>query len=109
MKAIDYLSQAYHMDDQINSKLEQISRLRSMATKVTSCWEGVHVFHSRNNTSLQDAVVRIMEAEEALNRDIDELVSLKLEIVYGLPAEKNFGERQKFLFSERRIRYYINK
>ena len=98
MKAIDYLSQAYRLEDQINSKLEQISRLRSMATKVTSCWEGIQVFHYRNNTSLQDAVVRIMEAEEALNRDIDELVSLKLEIVYGLPAEKNLWRETEIPF-----------
>ena len=98
MKAIDYLSQAYRMDDQINSKLERISRLRSMATKVTSCWEGVQVSHSRNNSSLQDAVVLIMESEEARNRDIDELVSLKLEIVYGLPAEKNLWRETEIPF-----------
>ena len=80
MKAIDYLSQAYRLDEQINTKLQQISSLRSTASMVTSGWGGEPVSHSRNPGILQDAVCRIMEAEEALNKDIDALVSLKLEI-----------------------------
>ena len=80
MKAIDYLSQAYRLDEQINTKLQQISSLRSTASMVTSGWGGESVSHSRNPNILQDAVCRIMEAEEALNKDIDALVSLKLEI-----------------------------
>ena len=80
MKAIDYLSQAYRLDERINTALFQIEQLRAMATKVTASWDSPPVAHTRSTTTLQDAVHRIMDAEEALNRDIDRLISVKLEI-----------------------------
>ena len=36
MNAKEYLNQAYWLDRRINSKLEQLSSLRDMATKTTS-------------------------------------------------------------------------
>ena len=38
MKAIDYLNRAYHLDQQIACKLEQVSRLRSLTQKVTASY-----------------------------------------------------------------------
>ena len=36
MTAKEYLSQAYKIDNDINSKLEQVTSLRDLATKATS-------------------------------------------------------------------------
>ena len=36
MTAKEYLSQAYKIDNDINSKLEQVASLRDLATKATS-------------------------------------------------------------------------
>ena len=80
MTATEYLGQAYRLDQRINSKLQQVESLRSMTRKVTASYDGETVFHTRNVTSLEDTIFRLMEAEEELNRQIDELVVLKMDI-----------------------------
>lgn len=80
MTATEYLGQAYRLDQRINSKLQQVESLRSLTRKVTASYDGETVFHTRNVTSLEDTIFRLMEAEEELNRQIDELVVLKMDI-----------------------------
>ena len=80
MTAKEYLGQAYHLDQRINSKLQQVDSLRSLTQKITASYDGEVVSHTRNVTSLQDTIIRLMEAEEELNRQIDELVDLKMDI-----------------------------
>ena len=80
MTAKEYLGQAYRLDQRINIKLQQVESLRSLTRKVTASYDGETVFHTRNVTSLEDTIFRLMEAEEELNRQIDELVVLKMDI-----------------------------
>lgn len=80
MTAKEYLGQAYRLDQRINSKLQQVESLRSLTRKITASYDGETVFHTRNVTSLEDTIFRLMEAEEELNRQIDELVVLKMDI-----------------------------
>ena len=80
MTAKEYLGQAYRLDQRINSKLQQVDSLRSLTQKITASYDGEVVSHTRNVTSLQDTIIRLMEAEEELNRQIDELVYLKMDI-----------------------------
>ena len=80
MKAKEYLGQPYLLHQPINSKLQQVESLRSLTRKVTASYDGETVFHTRNVTSLEDTIFRLMEAEEELNRQIDELVVLKMDI-----------------------------
>lgn len=80
MTAKEYLGQAYRLDQRINSKLQEVGSLRSLTQKITASYDGEVVSHTRNVTSLQDTIIRLMEAEEELNRQIDELVDLKMDI-----------------------------
>ena len=80
MKAKTFLSQAYTMNQQIDSKLDQIQNMRSLACRVTTVLDGNPIRHSRNVTGMQDVIARIVEAEEDLNADIDRLVSVRKEI-----------------------------
>lgn len=80
MNAKDYLKQVQIIDKQIDIKLERVSRLRAMTQKATSAVSEEAVARSRNNTSLQDAILRLMEEEKALNKEIDRSVDLKREI-----------------------------
>ena len=80
MNAKEYLNQAFRMEQRVQSKLEQLEALRSLAAHVTSGFGSEPVVHTRNNTSMQDTVIRIVEAEQELNREIDELVNTKQEI-----------------------------
>ena len=71
MTVKEYLSQAYRIDQRINSKLEQVASLRALATKATSTLSDTPPSGSRNVQSM----------ENEINEDIDTLVDLKREIV----------------------------
>ncbi len=86
MTAKEYLSQAYHLDQRINAKLEQVEALRSLTQKVTVSYESEPVSHTRNVSSLEDSIMRLMEAEKALNSVIDVLVDMKMDITQSIAA-----------------------
>ena len=93
MNAKEYLGQAYRLDQRITSKLQQVESLRSLTERVTVAYGGEVVSHSRNLTSLQDTIVRLMEAEEELNQEIDKLVDLKIEISNIISEVRNESYR----------------
>lgn len=93
MNAKDYLGQAYRLDQHITSKLQQVESLRSLTERVTMAYGGEVVSHTRNVTSLQDTIVRLMEAEEELNQEIDKLVDLKIEISGVISQVRNESYR----------------
>ena len=99
MNAKDYLGQAYRLDQHITSKLQQVESLRSLTERVTVAYGGEVVSHSRNLTSLQDTIVRLMEAEEELNQEIDKLVDLKIEISNIISEVRN--ENYKLILEKR--------
>lgn len=80
MTAKEFLGQAYRLDQRINSKLQQIDSLRGLTQKVTQSYDNEVVSRTRNVSSLEDAIIRLMEAEEQLNMQIDQLVDTKIEI-----------------------------
>ncbi len=80
MDALSFLRQAYMLEQQIQTKLHQISSLRSLAETMRSYAGNDPVCHTRNVTALQDSVIKIMEEEQELNNEIDRLVDLKREI-----------------------------
>ncbi len=79
-EAIEFLSGAYRINQQIESKMRQIADLRAIACRTNAFMEGEPVAHTRNVTCLQDAVNRVIEEEQRLNERIDELVAKKREI-----------------------------
>jgi len=80
MTAKEYLSQAHRLDQRIGSKLEQMATLRSLAQKVTTTLSSERVSHTRNVSSLEDTILRLMETENEMNQSIDALLNLRLEI-----------------------------
>ena len=80
MTALTFLSQAYRLEQQVRSKLQQIADLRALATQVRSYSDHEPVSHTRDVTAMQSTVVKIMEEEEILNAHIDALVDAKREI-----------------------------
>lgn len=81
MTSKEYLSQAYRIDQRINSKLEQIVSLRALATKATSALSDTPPSGTRNVHSMEDIIAKIVDLENEINRDIDILVDLKRELV----------------------------
>ena len=81
MDAREFLSRAWKIETQIQSRAGQIERLRSLACRVTPQYGGAGGSRFRNVTAMEDTIVRITEAEEKLNRKIDELVTAKLGVM----------------------------
>ena len=86
MTAKEYLGQAYRLDQRINSKLEQVTSLRDLATKATSTLSDVAPSGTRNVHRMEDIIVKIVDLENEINRDIDNLVDLKREMVSVIKA-----------------------
>lgn len=80
MTSKEFLSQAYLIDQQINSKLERLEQLRGFSTSVTASYGQEQVDHTCNTHAMQDTIVRILQEEEEINRYIDRLFDLKMEI-----------------------------
>jgi len=93
VKAFDYLSQAYMLDQRIRTKLHHLSSLRSLAQTMRALSSGDPVCRTRNVSSLEDAVIRILEQEQEMNREIDRLVALKREIMEVLEEVRDTNLR----------------
>lgn len=81
MKAKEYLGQAYLLDQRINSQLEQLTALNDLATKCTSTISDMPRNPNRAGSRMADTVSKIVDLQEEINRDVDELVDLKMEII----------------------------
>ena len=93
MTARDFLSQAYLLDQRINSKLQQVESLRCLTQRVTQSYSGEAVSRTRSATQLEDAIIRLMEVEEELNRQIDVLIDTKIEISRLIDRVRNENYR----------------
>ncbi|MDD3400779.1 MAG: hypothetical protein PHT58_04015 [Eubacteriales bacterium] len=89
MTAKEYLSQAYRLDQRINSNLEQVESLNGLATKVSSTLTGMPKNPNHATSTMADAVSKIIDLQAEINNDIDRLVDLKREMVTVIKAVAN--------------------
>lgn len=80
MNAKEYLSQAFQLDQRINSKLGQVSMLRDLALKTTSVLQADKVQSTKQQSPMESALVKLISLEEEINDDIDQLIDLKREL-----------------------------
>lgn len=103
MTAKEYLSQAYLLERRIRIKQEQIEALRANTQKVTATYGADHVSHSRNVASLEDGVLRLVEATDDFNAMLDEMLRLQVEIASLINRVKN--ENHCLILTKRYLRY----
>ena len=89
MTAKAYLSQSLRLNQRINSKLEQIQSLRELATKCTPFLTGMPKSPNQGGSLMADTVLKIIDLEQELQKDIDRLVDLKKEIMAVVKAVDN--------------------
>ena len=80
MTAKEYLKQAYSIDQRINAKIEQIISLRELTMKASATLSDMPK-GSRDAHSKENIIAKMVDLENELNTDIDELVTLKQEIL----------------------------
>ena len=80
MTAVEFLSQAYLMEQQIRSKREQLVMLRSMATSFYNPTDQEQVSCTPKTYALEESVIKIVEAENEIKAQMDRLVQTMMEI-----------------------------
>lgn len=80
MTGKEYLMQAYQIDRQINSKLEQVMALKELACRATSLISDTKVKETGPVCRMQEVVVKMVDLENDINDSINFLVDLKREI-----------------------------
>lgn len=86
MTAREYLDQAYKLDQRISSKLEQISVLNDLAQKTTGVITGMPHSPNHGGSRVSDAVDRIVDLQNEIQRDVAELVDIKRGIMHVIKA-----------------------
>ena len=89
MNTKTYLSQARYLDMRIKSKLQQIDSLNELATNCSSVLTGMPRNPSPSTSRMADAICKIIDLQNEINRDIDTLVDLKKEIMGVIKAVVN--------------------
>lgn len=79
MTAKEYLRQYLDVDRAINAKLEQIRRLRELATKTTQTLQPDKV-QSSNENKTEKIIAKIVDLENEVDAEIDRLVDIKAQI-----------------------------
>ncbi|MBR4765637.1 MAG: DUF1492 domain-containing protein [Clostridia bacterium] len=83
MTAKEFLQQAAAVDRVIESKIEQVEKLKTLLTKGTSVLTGMP--RSGNGREHYDEMLaKLADLEEEINRKIDELVDLKRAIAFAI-------------------------
>ena len=99
MTAKEYLSQAYRLDQMINSNIVEITRLREMASGISSPKLGDKVQASRSTDApFVRSLEKILELEEVSDKEIDRLIDLKAEIHEAIRAVPDANERVVLCF-----------
>ncbi|MFZ3578820.1 DUF1492 domain-containing protein [Virgibacillus sp. DJP39] len=82
MNAKEYLSQGIWLDKMIDNKLEQLDSLKSLSMKVTATLSEVKVSGGNHEKStMESAIVKVVDLGNEINDDIDRLVDLKKELI----------------------------
>ena len=89
MSTEDYLSQAYRIDQRINSKLAQVMSLRDLLGKATGTLSGAPKAATPNPHTMEDTIAKMVDLENEINEDIDALVDLKAEIMRRIKRVEN--------------------
>jgi len=81
MSIKNYLSQIKILDMRIDAKIEQLAVLNTLARSATSVLTGMPHSPNKGASKLEDTMVKIIDLQEEINRDIDELVDMKRDAV----------------------------
>ena len=76
-----YLSQAFGLNQRIESKLGQIEELHDLATKATVTYSDMPKNLNRSGSRLEDCICKIIDLESEINQDMIQLVELKKDII----------------------------
>lgn len=99
MTTKQYLSQAFYLDKQIESKLQQMDSLNALATKATMTLSDMPKNPNKPLSRMEDTVVKIVDLQEEISKDMEKLVDIKEDIVNTI---KGINEKEIQTLLEKR-------
>ena len=93
MTAKEFLQQAYIAHNEVELKLEQIERLRSLSTRTTAKFSHVPVRVSCTGSRIENAVALIDEQADRLADEVVSLLEINKTIADAIAKVKNSAER----------------
>lgn len=94
MTAKEYLQQAYRIDRKIKLDAEKLAAARSALYGKTVRYDSDGTMPVSCGNVTESAVLRVMELEERLNREIDELTAMRQEIELTVNAVPDEVQRE---------------
>jgi len=88
-KAKEYLLRIGRCDERINSMLEEVDNLYAMVTKITPTLKQDVVTGGGSQDKIGDAVSKIVDLKDEINREIDRYVDMKREAAALLDKLEN--------------------
>lgn len=88
-----YLGQAYRMNLKINNQLEQLEHMKSLIYKITACFGEERVSSTKDKSPMETALVKVISAEEEINKLIDSFIDLKAEISSNIQTLDSFENK----------------
>lgn len=105
MTSKEYLSQARFLDASIKTKVEQIESLNDLATSCTAVISDMPRNPNRGGSRMEEAVLKIIDLQEEIKKDMMALVELKREIMKVIKSTSSL-EHQTIL--EKRYLCFIS-
>ncbi len=84
MNAKQYLRQLRRLDHIVQSKLNQVESLRSLAEKITHVPKDISVQESTSQDKMLEIIPKIVDLQKELETDINNLLDLKLKITHQI-------------------------
>ena len=81
-----YLSQAFGLNQRIESKIDQIAILNDLATKATVTYSDMPRNPNKGHSRMEDCICKIIDLESEINKDMMQLVELKKDIIRRIKA-----------------------
>ena len=89
MNVKEYLSQARNLDQRIITKTQMIDSLNDLAARCSATYSDMPKSPNRSNSRLEECVMKIIDLEEQITRDMEKLVDLKKEITHVIHSVSN--------------------
>lgn len=99
----DFLQQARNLDAKIDNKIALLESLNCLATKATQTFSDMPHSPNRNNSSLENTIIKIIDLQNEINADIDRLVDLKQLITSTIEELPN--TTAQIIFMKRYLKY----
>ena len=80
MTAKEYLSQAYHLNRRISTKLSEVKAIREITGMATAILSDMPKSSTRNIRRIEDSIAKLMDMESELACDIEKLMAIRQEI-----------------------------